>query len=193
MQNQAYIKQLQEDHKTLKKGFIQLHEKYAESTARVAALDKELDGCRKELNGCRDDCQQLRDRAVVTNYVDHALRKVCFPHYLWIYFLTCLQEVMDEVCEKLKCMICLDVYALPYSLDCRHVWCGPCLIEWFTSQGNTNCPGCRAESIGQPQRDFALSGILSMVYEAQGRNAPTNLSENFDPSLFAKIYAEKEE
>jgi len=32
-----------------------------------------------------------------------------------------------------------------------------------------------------------------MVYEAQGRDVPTILSENFDPSIFANIYAEKEQ
>lgn len=109
-------------------------------------------------------------------------------------------------------MICTDVYALPYrcirkfrdvppifplscccSLDCRHVWCGPCLVGWFAFEGDTTCPGCRAESSGQPQRDIALGGILSVVYEALGRDVPTTLSENFDPSIFAIIYAEKEQ
>jgi hypothetical protein len=32
-----------------------------------------------------------------------------------------------------------------------------------------------------------------MVYEAQGRDVPSVLSENFDPSIFTNIYAEKEE
>lgn len=32
-----------------------------------------------------------------------------------------------------------------------------------------------------------------MIYEAQGRNDPTTLSENFDPSIFTHIYAEKAE
>jgi hypothetical protein len=32
-----------------------------------------------------------------------------------------------------------------------------------------------------------------MVYEAQGSDVPTALSENFDPSIFAHIYADKEE
>jgi len=79
------------------------------------------------------------------------------------------------------------------SLDCRHVCCGPCLVEWFNAQHSTTCPVCRVESRGQPQRDFALSGVLSKIYEAQGRAAPTPLSENFNTSIFANIYAEKEE
>lgn len=67
------------------------------------------------------------------------------------------------------------------------------MVGWFTSQGTTTCPECRVESRGQPQRDFALRDVLSMVYEAQGRDAPSLLSENFDPTIFANIYAEKEE
>lgn len=32
-----------------------------------------------------------------------------------------------------------------------------------------------------------------MVYESQGRNAPSVLSENFDPSAFTTIYVAREE
>lgn len=123
-----------------------------------------------------------------------------------------LFQILEEVSETVKCKICLDLYTLPYrcvrrsrdaihilkliccgSLDCRHVWCGPCLVEWFASRGTTTCPKCYVESIEQPQRDFALDGVLSLVYKAQGRDVPTALSANFDPSCFFNIYAKKKE
>ena len=94
-------------------------------------------------------------------------------------------------CPKTSCLY--PEANLLSSLDCRHVFCGPCLVTWFTSQGSTTCPGCRVESRGQPQRDYALCDVLSMVYESQGRNAPSVLSENFDPSAFTTIYVAREE
>jgi hypothetical protein len=99
-----------------------------------------------------------------------------------------------QVCKRiLKCFVRIRGLIRYCSLDCRHVCCGPCLAGWFTSQGDTTCPECRVESRGQPQRDFALRDVLSLIYEGQGRDVPGILSENFDPSIFATIYAEKEE
>jgi hypothetical protein len=71
------------------------------------------------------------------------------------------------------------------------VYCGPCLVEWFTSQRATTCPACRVDSVNLPQRDYALSDILPLVYEAQGATVPTIISENFDPKIFVTIYADK--
>ena len=67
------------------------------------------------------------------------------------------------------------------------------MVEWFASRDTTTCPECHVESIEQPQRDFALDGVLSLVYKAQGRDVPTALSANFDPSCFFNIYAKKKE
>ena len=124
-----------------------------------------------------------------------------------------LFQILEEVSETVKCKICLNVYTLPYrcvrrsrdaihilkliyccSLECRHAWCGPCLVEWFASRDTTTCPECHVESIEQPQRDLsALDGVLSLVYKAQGRDVPTVLSANFDPSRLFSIYAKKKE
>ena len=43
-----------------------------------------------------------------------------------------------------------------------------------------------------PQPDYAVRDILSMVYQAQGRELPTALSENFDPLIFTRIYDERQ-
>lgn len=73
------------------------------------------------------------------------------------------------------------------SLDCRHVFCGPCIASWFTTRRDNTCPECRAACPGYPQRDFALQEILQMVYEGLGREVPTY--EAFDGTIFARIYA----
>lgn len=58
-----------QDHKTFKKGFNRLHEKYAESLAKVAALEQGL-------RGYRDECQQLGAQVMAANNANSALRKV---------------------------------------------------------------------------------------------------------------------
>lgn len=73
------------------------------------------------------------------------------------------------------------------SLDCRHAFCGPCIAGWFASRHSNTCPECRAACVGYPQRDFALRDVIQMVYSGLGRGAPTY--ENFDSSIFIRIYA----
>ena len=63
---------------TLKKGFNRLHEKYAESLTKVAALERELGGF---CNGC----QRLGVHIVAANNANSALRKVriFYLHPAW--------------------------------------------------------------------------------------------------------------
>ena len=56
--------------------------------------------------------------------------------------------------------------------------------------GDTICPTCLVESRSQPQPNFAVRGILSVV---RGRAIPTDPSENFDSSGLTQIYRDKEE
>lgn len=83
-----------QDHKTLKKGFNRLHERYAESTAKITALEQELAkaaALEQELDGYRTDCRQLRAQVehveaqvVAANNANSALRvtlrRVCTSH-----------------------------------------------------------------------------------------------------------------
>ena len=55
------------------------------------------------------------------------------------------------------------------------------------SRHSNTCPECRAACVGYPQRDFALWDVIQMVYSGLGRGAPTY--ENFDSSVFIRIYA----
>lgn len=87
---------------------------------------------------------------------------------------------------------CIDIFfylTRCCSLDCRHLCCGPCLFQWFAARGVTACPTCLIESKGQPQPNYAVRDILSVV---RGCNIPTDPSENFDPSGLIHIYREKE-
>ena len=48
--------------------------------------------------------------------------------------------------EKEECAICLEVIELPISLECGHVFCVKCLVEYQTTNlGKGSCPNCRGD------------------------------------------------
>ncbi len=59
-----------------------------------------------------------------------------------------LQNLMDRVNEinSKTCSICLDIICQPVMLECTHVFCGSCLIEWLNNNNTQKrCPECRAD------------------------------------------------
>lgn len=51
-----------------------------------------------------------------------------------------LKDRITELSNK-TCSICLDFYKNPIILECTHVYCGVCLINWL--KVNNKCPTCR--------------------------------------------------
>lgn len=45
-----------------------------------------------------------------------------------------------------NCSICTDVFKHPVELDCGHVFCGKCIVDYYIHNGrrNLSCPLCRA-------------------------------------------------
>jgi SNF2 family DNA or RNA helicase len=62
-----------------------------------------------------------------------------------------LKDLTDRISEieKKTCPICLDNITHPIILDCTHIFCGACLIQFLNSEGMKNnvkkCPECRTE------------------------------------------------
>lgn len=60
-----------------------------------------------------------------------------------------LKHLMDRISEinSKTCPICLDVISHPVILQCTHVFCGSCLIEWLNNKNDMQkrCPECRAD------------------------------------------------
>lgn len=74
------------------------------------------------------------------------------------------------------------------SLDCRHIFCGPCLVTSFNSNGRV-CPECRTICQHEPKREFTAQGVIALVFQAQNRELPTPVSEGFDTNVFTRMYA----
>lgn len=57
--------------------------------------------------------------------------------------------------EKRICPICMDSVENPIVLECTHIYCCLCLVDWIKRKGNsTKCPECR-----QPINNNALISI----------------------------------
>lgn len=59
-----------------------------------------------------------------------------------------LKDLTDRISEinNKTCPICLDIVEHPMMLDCTHVFCASCLINWLLKNtNNKKCPECRAE------------------------------------------------
>ena len=57
-----------------------------------------------------------------------------------------LTNRITEIKNK-TCSICLDNITNPILLDCTHIFCGTCLIQYLNNTNNTikKCPECRCE------------------------------------------------
>lgn len=85
-------------------------------------------------------------------------------------------------------MFSFRLWLNPYSLDCRHAFCGLCIANWFATRHDNTCPECRAVCQGYPQRDYALQDILPKVYATlEPKRDPPDHSSIL-PQLFNHIY-----
>lgn len=65
-----------------------------------------------------------------------------------------LIERVSALSEK-NCSICYDVYNSPIMIECTHVFCGSCLINWMRTNARS-CPECRLPILSKK-----LIGIVS--------------------------------
>jgi hypothetical protein len=74
-----------------------------------------------------------------------------------------LQNLIDRVSalSEKTCPICYENYDSPIMIQCTHIFCGQCLIQWIKARGNT-CPTCR-----DPINSRSLTAIVS---EKQNNN-----------------------
>jgi len=82
---------------------------------------------------------------------------------------------INDLSERIKslttnnCMICMDTLINPIMLECTHLFCGKCVLNWLTT--NRNCPYCRN----------AISGVdklIAIVNEKKEEEIPEeNLSK----------------
>lgn len=67
---------------------------------------------------------------------------------------TSLKDRVSALSEK-TCAICYDTYNSPIMIQCTHVFCGMCLINWMRTNAES-CPECRSPILSKN-----LIGIVS--------------------------------
>lgn len=77
-------------------------------------------------------------------------------------------ERVTELTDKV-CAICYDSYENPTMLDCTHVFCGRCIMDWVVMKKHLSCPQCRAtvsHKFVQIVSDAAVASAMAKTVES---------------------------
>ena len=91
-----------------------------------------------------------------------------------------LTERISELSTK-TCSICMDLYTKPIMLECTHIYCGSCLINWLSINNNQNCPSCR--------KTISHNKMIAIVDTKTDENRPDELLSKEE--CFIKIVKNK--
>ncbi|KAG0036022.1 E3 ubiquitin ligase [Podila clonocystis] len=80
----------------------------------------------------------------------------------------------------LQCVVCVDYFVFPYTVECGHTFCYTCLHSWL--EVHKSCPTCRTKLLRRP--------TLSFIVRDQVQSAVTRLPEPEKSAMLKKIEAE---
>ena len=73
--------------------------------------------------------------------------------------------------EPEECAICLEEIELPISLECGHVFCVQCLMQYqAVNNGKGSCPNCRGDHVGADQIGSKTAGQMAVYVERAKRS-----------------------
>eukprot|EP00062_Callorhinchus_milii_P012241 gi/632959077/ref/XP_007895418.1/ PREDICTED: E3 ubiquitin-protein ligase TRIM39-like isoform X2 [Callorhinchus milii] len=73
-------------------------------------------------------------------------------------------QELENMRNEATCLICLQFYMDPVSIDCGHNFCRACILQyWGTGQGSVSCPQCRLQI---PQRSVRPNRFVSNMVES---------------------------
>ena len=70
------------------------------------------------------------------------------------------------------------------SIECRHIFCGVCLISWWQASNKASCPTCRRISTQTPVRDHTHETLIDTVIANSGERVDP---EPFNPQVFEEF------
>lgn len=80
----------------------------------------------------------------------------------------------------LQCVVCVDFFVFPYTVECGHTFCYTCLHSWL--EVHKSCPTCRTKLLRRP--------TLSFIVRDQVQSAVSRLPEPDKSAMLKKIEAE---
>tara|TARA_B100000795_G_scaffold269969_2_gene261466 strand:+ start:1577 stop:3424 length:1848 start_codon:yes stop_codon:yes gene_type:complete len=108
--------------------------------------------------------------------------------------LKILKEKLNDLTERITeiknktCSICLDNIKNPIILECTHLFCGSCLIQYLNNINSIHkrCPECRGEI-------KSTDNLTAIVNEVNEVNVDNNVVEVKNEDLIGKGLLNKEE
>ncbi|EEQ34376.1 RING finger domain-containing protein [Microsporum canis CBS 113480] len=99
--------------------------------------------------------------------------------------LETLQRHIDDLRNHIYCGVCIKPLYEPYTLPCGHTFCYSCLVQWFTSQGQSKtCPDCRSPVKSIPAPAYLVRNIVHMFI---GRSELTDANETTHEHLANQV------
>ncbi|ORZ22175.1 hypothetical protein BCR42DRAFT_405645 [Absidia repens] len=80
-----------------------------------------------------------------------------------------------QIREGLCCMICVEYFDNPHTLECGHSYCQGCLHQWLNN--NKSCPECRLPVSRRPCPSYVLQKIVDAFKPLVGLTV-TQISSN---------------
>ena len=75
-------------------------------------------------------------------------------------------SVLKKSNDELKCTICDELFLVPVTLNCGHVFCEFCINQWkdkVKKKSDFTCPNCRI-AITSQSRSLQLENLISALY-----------------------------
>ena len=75
-------------------------------------------------------------------------------------------ELLKKCNDELKCTICDELFIMPMTLNCGHVFCQFCITQWerrCDKKPDFTCPNCR-QPITSFSRSMQLENLISAIY-----------------------------
>ncbi|XP_053149692.1 uncharacterized protein LOC128344145 isoform X2 [Hemicordylus capensis] len=70
---------------------------------------------------------------------------------------------VQNLCDEMKCPICLEYFSVPVNIECGHIFCRACITQfWEKSPTDASCPQCRVTC---HQRNFRPIRQLASIVE----------------------------
>lgn len=78
------------------------------------------------------------------------------------------------------------VFTCVDSMDCRHLYCASCLLEFWDKQETPSCFTCHQRCLYPPARDL-VHGLVVLAHEDSENGFPTDSLDD-DPFLFCRFF-----
>ena len=93
------------------------------------------------------------------------------------------ESLKKMIFDHLQCIICNDIFEIPFVTNCGHTFCKKCIEEW--RKQSEKCPICRSDIVSI-SKNQVLVGQIDKLQEKNYLKEPSTM-ENKSPDLLKFI------